>query len=188
MRGFLNTYSPSTITAYFRFENLSAETKSRHGIKAQDRLDCTAAYNPRNYKGLSSFVNSKGQLYLYRIRTNRIIRPLIRRKAKWALSSGRFNLSSMFLDESGKSYLGYGFPNANKQLVNGRPNPLYPYRNDCYLFITTPTLNTVEVFIIKGGRHMVQACYQRLLDGGFDHEIAQLRVSAQPMFDYWPAL
>ena len=53
------------MVAYFKFEKLPDEVRNHHKIKSKFRLDCTHYYNPSHYKGLTDFVNKKGQLFFY---------------------------------------------------------------------------------------------------------------------------
>ncbi|WP_157593744.1 hypothetical protein [Pontibacter actiniarum] len=127
-------------------------------------------------------------MYLYKIPAREFVKANSKRLAEWALSSGKLNLSSSYFEDPDFPEFGYGYPNANRLLSNRQPNPLFPYRNDCYLFITNQDLSTVEVLVIANGRNLAGAYYQRLIDGELDSEIEQLRAQAKPFFDYGSCL
>jgi hypothetical protein len=176
------------LTAYYRFEVLPDEVKAKHGIKAKARLDCTAYTNPTSYKGLIDFVNAKGYKFLYKNATKQYIKASSKRLAEWALGNGTLNLSSIYFEDIDFPQYGYGYPNANRLLSKGKPNPLFPFRNDCYLFITNKDLSNIELLVIADGRNLAAGYYQLLIDGGLDQELERLREQAQPFFNYESAL
>jgi hypothetical protein len=176
------------IAAYFKFESLTDEARAKHGIRSKGRIDCTAYTNPNNYLGLIDFINAKGQMYLYKIPAREFVKANSKRLAEWALSNGKLNLSSIYFEDTDYTEYGYGYPNANRLLSNGQPNPLFTYRNDCYLFLINPSLTTVEVLVIANGRNLTGAYYQRLIDGELDSELEQQRAQAKPFFDYESAI
>jgi hypothetical protein len=176
------------IAAYFKLESLADQVRAKHSIRAKDRIDCIAHANPNGYKGLIDFINSKGQMYLYKMAAREIVKASSKRLAEWALSNGKLNLSSIYFEDIDYPEYGYGYPNANRLLSKGQPNPLFSYRNDCYLFLTNSDLTTVEILVIANGRNLAGAYYQRLIDGELDSEIEQLRRQAKPLFDYDIAL
>jgi hypothetical protein len=176
------------IAAYLLFESLADGVKAKHGIRSKARLDCTTHTNPSGYTGLIDFINAKGQMYLFKIPAREFVKANSKRLAEWALSNGKLNLSSIYFEDIDYPQYGYGYPNANRLLSNGQPNPLFPYRNDCYLFITNQDLTKVEVLVITNGRNLTGAYYQRLIDGELDSEIEQLRAQAKPFFEYGSSL
>ena len=145
------------ITAYFKFEALPDGVKAQHNIRSKARLDCTAFTNLANYTGLIDFINAKGQMYLFKIPAREFVKANRKRLAEWALSNGKLNLSSIYFEDTDYPECGYGYPNANRLKSNGEPNPLFPYRNDCYLFLTDQDLSKVEVLVIANGRNLVPA-------------------------------
>ncbi|MFD3001462.1 hypothetical protein ACFS7Z_13915 [Pontibacter toksunensis] len=176
------------LAAYYRFEVLPDDVKAKHKIRSKARLDCTVHSNPTGYKVLIDFINHKGQMYLFRIPANGFIKANTRRLAEWSLTNGSLNLSSIYIEDTDFPEYGYGYPNANRLKSNGDANPLFLYRNDCYLFLTNKDLSLIEVLVIAEGRNLVGAYYQRLIDVKLDQEIEQLREQAQPFFDYGNAL
>ncbi|MFD2246367.1 hypothetical protein [Pontibacter ruber] len=176
------------LAAYYRFEVLPEAVKAQHKIRSKARLDCTAYTNSTGYTGLTDFVNAKGQMYLFRIPAREFVKANRKRLAEWALSNGSLNLSSIYFEDTDFPQFGYGYPNANRLLGNGTANPLFPYRNDSYLFITNADLTQVEVLVVLNSRNLVSAYYQRLIDGDLDRQLQQLREQAQPFFDYGSAI
>lgn len=176
------------IAAYFKFESLADGVRAKYGIRAKDRIDCTAHTNPTGYTGLIDFINAKGQMYLYKVAAREIVKASSKRLAEWALSNGKLNLSSIYFEDIDFPEYGYGYPNANRLLSNGTANPLFPFRNDCYLFLTNPDLTTIEVLVIANGRNLAGAYYQRLIDGEIDSDLEQLRAQAKPLFEYGSCL
>ncbi|MCJ8165525.1 hypothetical protein MKJ04_11800 [Pontibacter sp. E15-1] len=176
------------IAAYYRFENLPDEIKAKHNIRSKVRLDCTAYTNATGYTGLKAFLSPKGQMYLFKIPAREFVKANRKHLAAWALSNGKYNLSSIYFEDVDYPEYGYGYPNAKRLLSNGLENPLFPFRSDCYLFITNQDLTLVEVLVIIDGRNSVSGYYQRLLDGELDSELEQLRAQAKPLFIYGIAL
>ncbi|WP_187262632.1 hypothetical protein [Pontibacter beigongshangensis] len=176
------------IATYYLFECLPDDIKAKHGIKAKSRLDCTAFANPTGYTGLKDFVNNKGQMYLYKLPAREFIKANSKRLSEWALSNGKLNLSSIYFEDTDFPEYGYGYPNANRLLSNREPNPLFPFRNDCYLFIANADLTRVEVLVFINGRNLVTAYYPNLIDGHLDKELQSLRAQAKPFYNYESAL
>lgn len=176
------------LAAYFRFEVLPEEVKAQHKIRSKARLDCIAYTNSTNYKGLTDFVNPKGQMYIFKIPAKVIVKAMRKRLAEWSLTNGKVNLSSLYIEDVNYPEYGYGYPNANRLLSNGNKNRLFLFRKDCYLFITNKDVSSIEVLVIAEGRNLVNAYYQRLIDGYLDKELRELREQAQPFFDYGSAI
>ncbi|AKQ44439.1 hypothetical protein TH63_00370 [Rufibacter radiotolerans] len=176
------------LTAYYKLEILQDYLRQANKINSKTRLDCTLQTNPKNYTGLTDFVNAKGQMYFYKTPAREFVKANCKRLAEWALSNGKLNLSSIYFEDIDFPQFGYGYPNANRLKSNREPNPLFPFRNDAYLFITNADLSQVEVLVIAEGRNLVNAYYQRLIDGELDQEVQTLRQQAQPLFDYGSAI
>jgi hypothetical protein len=176
------------LTAYYRFEVLPERIKKQHKITGITRLDCTAFANPKKYAGMSAFEDKKGHMRLYKRLVNPA-NPFSTRFAKWALYNGSLNLSSIYYENQAYSTLGYGYPNGKKYRgKDNSPNPLYAFRNDCYLFLTDQDLSKVEVLVIANGRNSVNDCYKLLLRGALDNELQNLRLQAKPFFNYGSSL
>ncbi|WP_210466708.1 hypothetical protein [Rufibacter roseolus] len=176
------------IAAYYRFEVLSDRLKELNKIRSKARLDCIAHTNVRGYTGLTDFVNCKGQIAFYKTPAKEFVKADKRRIAEWSLTNGNLNFSSIYFEDIDYPECGYGYPNANRLLANGSPNPLFSFRNDCYLFLTNPDLSQIEILVITGGRNLVNLYYQRLIDGDIDQEVQTLRQQAKPFYDYGSAI
>ena len=161
------------------------EVRACNKIKSLNRLDCIGYTDnvPNGYKGLLSFVNSKGQLFLYRASAPAIVKANSKRVATWILTHGSLNVSSIYLE---LPEYGYGYPNAKPFLNNGSPNPLFPFRSDAYLFIVNKDISVIELLIIPNEKNMISGYHNQLIDGEFNEEINQLRNDAKPFFKYLP--
>ena len=140
---------------YFKFHNLPQVARDKFNIKSPNRLDCVSIYNPDDYKGLTFFVNNKGQMYLYRTLTSAIVQTDPMRQANFMLTGKSINLSSIYNDLHRPGF-GYGNPPHSKMLGRKRnkPNPLYTWRDDLYLFIFNPDYTEIELIIIPDGKNL----------------------------------
>jgi hypothetical protein len=170
------------ITARFLFENMAEDVKKANGIRAAQRLDCTQISGI--YEGLDAFKNKKGIIYLFPTETNDFVECDGKRIATMALTNGTLNLSSLYIENLDFPQFAYGYPNARPKLRDGSPNPLLPYRQDGYLFLTDTDLKRVELFVIEGGRNYIREAYSRFIDGELDTDIERLRASARPLYKY----
>lgn len=173
-----------TIAAYYKFQNLPQEVKDANKIRSPQRLECVAAANPIGYKGMEPFLNKKGQLFFYLTEAEKIVEAEQERRAEVALTNGSLNFSSLFLPDLDQPEFSFGHPNSKRLLSNRKPNPLYPFRNDGYLFLSSLDYQQIELLIIPQGRYLIQAYCHRLMDGGFEEEIAHLWEQAEPPFLY----
>jgi len=173
------------IGAYFKLATLPDEVRAANKIKGETRLDCISFTDmvSGNYKGLTNFVNKKGQLFLYKRPFRDFINTDSKRLAEWTLIKG-LNFSSIYINDLDCPEIGYGYPNANRLLKNGSKNPLFEFRNDGYLFILNKDYSEIEVLIILDGRNLISSYYQKLIDGGFDDEVRQLRQQAKVFYQY----
>jgi len=171
---------------YYKFLDLPAEPRQRFNIKSPNRLDCISANNPQDYKGLTFFVNGKGQLYLYKTPAKNISRSDPRRRADWALTGKSINLTSLFIDLPDYPQYAYGYGPYSQYLgkKKDKPNPLYAFRNDLYLFILNADYSELEIIIIPDGKNLWNSFYLKLIQGEFDKQIDNLRDNAIPFFDY----
>lgn len=174
------------LNQYYKFSALSDEVKELNKIKSKARLDCIA-YTDKdksNNKGLTNFVNSKGQLFLYKTPAREIANTDSKRLAEWMLTNNSLNFSSIYIEDVDCPELGYGYPNSKRLLSNGNQNPLFTFREDAYLFIVNSDYTEIEVFVIIGGRNLISSYYQIMIDGGFDERIKELRRQSIPYFKY----
>jgi len=174
------------IAAYYRLIALPDEVKAANKIRSKVRLDCIAFTDhvAGGYKGLTFFVNAKGQLCFYKTPAREIINTDSKRLAEWSLTNNSLNLSSIYIEDVDFPEIGYGYPNANRLLTNGSFNPCFAFRNDGYLFLLNSDYSEIEMLIIGDGRNLITSYYQKMIDGGFDVEVEALRKQARPFFNY----
>lgn len=175
------------IGAYYKLALLSDEVRAANKIRSKARLDCISFTDMvgSGYKGLTKFVNYKGQLFFYKTACMDFVNTDSKRLAEWSLTSGNnLNFSSIYIDDLEFPELGYGYPNPNRLLKNGSQNPLFEFRNDGYLFLMNKDYSEIELLIIPDGRNLISSYYQKLIDGGFDDEVSQLRQQARIFYQY----
>lgn len=174
------------IGAYYKFVLLSDEVRAANKIRSKARLDCVSFTDqvPEGYQGLTIFVNSKGQLFFYKTPCRDFVNTDSKRLAEWSLTNSSLNLSSIYIEDMDCPEIGYGYPNANRLLSNGSPNPLFPYRNDGYLFLLNRDYTEIELLVIPDGRNLISSYYQKMIDGGFDEQISEMRKQAKPFYQY----
>jgi hypothetical protein len=174
------------IKAYFKLTTLTDDLKTANKIKSKARLDCTSFTDlvAGGYKGLTNFINPKGQLLFYKTACRDFVNSDSKRLAEWSLTGNGLNFSSIYIDDTDFPEIGYGYPNANRYLSNGCLNPLFEFRNDGYLFIINSDYSEIEILIIPDGRNLISSYYQKMIDGGFDFEVNQLRQQAKIFYQY----
>ena len=174
------------IAALYKFVALSDEIKAQNKIRSKARLDCTAFSDTTSggYKALTNFVNTKGHLCLYKTPPTDFVNADSKRIAEWSLTNNNQNLSSIYIEDIDYPEIGYGYPNPNRLLKNGSQNPLFPFRNDGFLFILNSDYTEIEILIIPDGRNLISSYYQKMIDGGFENEIRELRANTKPYFKY----
>lgn len=174
------------IEAYYKLALLPEEVRASNKIKSKARLDCVGFTDrvPGGYKGLTNFVNCKGQLFFYKAPPREFSQADSKRLAEWALTNNSLNLSSIYIEDTDFPEIGYGYPNANRLLNNRSPNPLFPFRNDGYLFLINNDYTEIELLVIVDGRNLITSYYQKMIDGGFEEELLLLRVQASPFYNY----
>ena len=158
------------IKAYFKLMILPDEVRANNKIKSKARMDCVLFTDlvTGKYKGLTNFVNHKGQLFFYKTPCRDFVSADSKRIAEWSLTNSGLNFSSIYIEDMDCQEFGYGYPNAKMLLSNGSQNPLFPFRNDGYLFIVNKDYSEIEILIIPDGRNLISSYYQKLIDGGFD--------------------
>lgn len=174
---------------YIKMQQLPDEVKRVNKIKVGariPRLDCVSMAG--FYDGLKPLFSSKGQLKFYLVETRGLINSNDHRRAGYFLMGEcSINFSSIFLQdfETGDRCFGYGEPNINKTLKNGESNPMLPFCEDAYLFITNPKFTEIEILIISKGRYLIQGYTKQLASGAFDEALDVMREQAKPIFNYW---
>lgn len=174
----------SIVTAFYRFEVLDEKIRTLNGFKSPNRYDCTAAYNPTGYGLVPLFQHQKGMLCLYLTLVREIVKIESRRRATYALTDGKQNLTSLFFGDSLLSQFCYGYPNGNRLLSNGQPNPAAPYKHDAFLLICDWQRQVIELLVIKNGKPLLDKLYNLLIQGRLTGEIERLRKLARPYYPY----
>ena len=176
---------------YIKLEQLPEEVKRVNNIKvgaSVPRLDCTAMAG--YYEGLKCLTSSKGQLKFYLQQTRGLINSNDQRRAVFFLMGEHsINFSSVFMqsfDNADQSKcFGYGEPNKNAMMKNGNLNPMLPYSEDGYLFISNPGFTVIEILIITKGRYLLQGYLKMLENGAYEEALQAMREQAKPIFNYW---
>jgi hypothetical protein len=165
---------------------LPDEVRAVNKIKSKSRLDCILCTDKteNGYKGLTKFVNYKGQMFFYKTPARDFVNTDSKRLAEWSLTGGGLNFSSIYIDDIEFPEIGYGYPNAKRILSNGSENPLFEFRNDGYLFMMNKDYSAIELFVIPDGRNLISSYYQKMIDGGFDDDVRELRNQAKIFYPY----
>ena len=168
------------IKAFFKVAVLPDDVRAANKIRSKARLDCISYADlvAGSYKGLTKFVNHKGQLFFYKTPCRDFVNTDSKRLAEWSLTGNGLNFSSIYIDDLEFPEIGYGYPNANRLLKDGSQNPLFEFRNDGYLFLMNKDYSEIEILVIPDGRNLISSYYQKLIDGGFDDDIQALRQQA----------
>ena len=58
------------------------------------------------------------------------------------------------------------------------------FRNDGYLFLINKDYSEIELIVIPDGRNLISSYYQKMIDGGFDDEVRELRQQAKAFYQY----
>jgi len=174
------------IGAYYKLAILPDEVMAANKIRSKARLDCICFTDMMagGYKGLTNFVNNKRQLFFYKTPCRDFVNTDSKRIAEWSLTGNGLNFSSIYIDDLDCPEIGYGYPNANRLLSNDSLNPLFEFRNDGYLFLINRDYSEIELLVIPDGRNLIGSYYQKMIDGGFDDEVRQLRQQAKAFFNY----
>lgn len=172
------------IAAYYLFEVLPDEVRVQNGIRSKTRLDLTRYTERKQYKGLESFKNHKGQIYLNLCPSNELVQAKDKRRAEYCLSDGKKNLSSLYVENLEVPEYAFGYPNGKPKLKNGEPNPLLPYKNDGYLFRINTDYSCIELLILSGERHHISYHYQRLTEGEYEGVIDTMKADAKLFYAY----
>jgi hypothetical protein len=173
-------------SAYFELVVLPDEAKTKHKIKLEakvKRFDCIrfSGY----YKGIEPFLSPKGMLFMYCQKANTMVNASDERLTDYVLQSNSLNFSSIYpLLTPEFTGFAYGEPNNKKHLSNGKPNPIYEFKNDGFLFIINPDYTKIELLIIESSRYTIQGYLKQLANGEFDEALQQMRATAKPFYEY----
>lgn len=171
-------------------EELSSKVRTENNLNpdTKDRLDCTSYYSSdESLRGLEFFKNKKGQIYFYRTKPKIIVEAAIKRQTDLLLGGKSINLSSIYIDGVECSKYGYGNPPAKPMLgkKNKKPNPLFSFRNDLYLFVMNEERTQIELVIIPDQKSLWLSHYQKLIADELEEELNFLRSQSKPLFNYF---
>lgn len=173
-------------SAYYELVVLPNEVKAKHKIKLDakiKRFDCIrfAGY----YKGIEPFKNKKGMFIEFLTPANTMVHTTDERRAEYVLQNNSQNFSSIYTLLQ-PEFIGFawGEPNNKKNLSNGKPNPMYEFKNDGFLFIINPDFTRIELLIIESGRYTIQGYLKQLAAGEFNEALQQMRTTAKTFFEY----
>ncbi len=172
---------------YLKLIDLPQQARDSFNIKSLQRLDCVSACIPNaDMRGLTFFINGKGQLYFYKTKARDICKVDLKRQAVWMLTGKSINLSSIFVELEEYPQFAYGNPPHSKMmgLKRDKPNPLFAFKNDLYLFLINSDYSEIELIILPGQKNLWNTYYFKLIQGEFDELIEKLRTNAEPFFDY----
>ena len=137
------------------------------------------------FKPLQEIKNAKDEIVMYYQRNDKC-NP--NSKAETRLQcKGSVNFSSVYLDnlKIGEMLIGSGEPPQTRELKDGKkgskPNPFFESKDDGYLFVISPELNTIEIIVVPNGRYLIQGVAKQLADGQFNDALSQMRDTAKPM-------
>jgi len=137
------------------------------------------------FKPLQSIKNAKNEIVMYYQRNDKCNKNST---AETRLQcKGSVNFSSVYLKglKVGETLIGHGEPPQTEYLKDSKkgkkPNPFFESRNDGYLFVITPDLNTIEILIVSNSRYYIEGYAKQLADGQFDEALKQMRDTAKPM-------
>lgn len=173
-------------SAYYDLAILHDEVKAKHKLKVGAKTTSLHCIRSAGfYKGIFPFKNKKGMFFLYLTKANTMVTTTDERRSDYVLQNNSLNFSSIYpLLRPEFSGFAWGEPNNKKNLSNGKPNPMYEFKDDGFLFIIKPDYSKVELLIIEGGRYLIQGYLKQLASGEFDDALYQMRIKAQPFFEY----
>lgn len=179
----------ATISAYLCFEQLPEyKTVTRKGVttqRKQPRFDLVSICG--YWEALENLKNYRGLLFMNLIPTDKNeYRKQDGTTPEYYLQctpakSKAINFSGIrFLYNDGKETLfASGEPSDRAKLKGGVDNPMYAQRNDGFLFLLTPDMERMEILVIQGGRHLIDAYRKQLSCGGFDEVLNEMRRNAK---------
>jgi hypothetical protein len=129
------------------------------------------------FKPLKSITNGKNEIVMY-LQRNDKCNPNSTAELRLQCKNS-INFSSVYLVKIGNNTIGYGEPPQTKQLKGGKQNPFFDNREDAYLFIISPDMNTIEILVVPQGRQLIRGYAAKLSDGQLDDELRELRKSAK---------
>ncbi len=173
---------------YFKLEQLSPEIRIQNNLKpdTKNRLDCTFFNAPESHlRGLTFFVNHKGMFYLNLTPAQKVSKASLQRQAVYMLTGRSVNLTSIFIDDPESPEYAYGNPPYKPMLTKKKkPNPMFSFKEDLYLFIINDDYTQVELVIVPGQKNLWTSYYLKLIQGELNSAIQNLRDGAKPFYHY----
>lgn len=188
---------------YMQLRQLTNEERVRNGLKLDPktpRLDLISMSGW--WPAIELLKSKKGMVFFNVIESRGTIDSIeSRRSTYWLQCSSipapidNFNFSSIYTlsNRLNGQMIGHGCPSPDQYLEpkkgkNGqmieRPNPLYSYRLDGFLFIVQPDYSMLEIVIVPSSKYSIETTAQKLLAGYMDEELDALRHAAIPFFQY----
>ncbi len=177
---------------YFEFVVLPEDTRALFKIKSTERLDCTWFASDDSMRGMGIFVNSSGMFYIRKNQARQFVDTDPRRIADMALTGnisryGPMNITSIHGDMIEHPNVGYGNPDPRKNLRrkgSDRPNPLFAFKDDLYVFLMNEPRTRIEMLIIPGEKNRALSYWKRFAEGEYTEEVQVLREKSRRFFDY----
>ncbi|MDR0793927.1 MAG: hypothetical protein LBE82_11510 [Chitinophagaceae bacterium] len=139
------------------------------------------------FKPLQTITNPKGEIVMY-WQNNDVCNPNSKSETRLQCSyKGSVNFSSIYMKQLkiGETLIGYGNPPVTKELKNGKkgtkPNPFYENKEDGYLFLIAPDLQTLEILVVPKAGNIISGIAKQLADGQLNEALQQIRNTAKPM-------
>lgn len=174
---------------YLKLQELTPEIRLNNKLKPEtkNRLDCVTANIPdNNLRGMSYFINKRGQMFFNKTLAKDIVKADLKRQAVWMLTGKSINISSLYIDIPEYPQYSHGNP-PHAEIIGRkkpRPNPFLLFRNDLFLFIINSDYTVIELIIIPEQKNLWNTYYLKLIQGEFDELIQNLRNNASTFFDY----
>jgi len=133
------------------------------------------------FKPLQAIRNAKNEIIMYYQRNDKCNKNST---AETRLQcKGSINFSSIYFKnlKIGEINIGCGEPPAMEYFKNRKRNPFFESKEDGYLFLIAPDLQTIEILIVPNSRHYIEGIAKKLADGKFDDALNQMRDTAKPM-------
>ena len=156
---------------YYLFEQLPFDETKKLGARnfSEHRRDCTRIYDPNKTNPLKDFISRSPGIIRLSIRENHhLINAAKNRVSDVSLWGRGGNLSSLYSDVHNSIFY-YGNPKIG---------------TDAYLFKCTENFKEIELFIIEGGRWMLQNHYEAFLSGEYDNHMEKVRKESIRFQDY----
>jgi hypothetical protein len=138
------------------------------------------------FKPLNALKNAKSEIIMYYQRNDKC-NPNSTAETRLQCK-GSVNFSSVYLEnlKIGETLIGYGEPPQTKELGGKKKqqNPFFDNRQDGFLFILAPDLQTIEILIVPNGRALIRGYAAKLADGQLTNILNELRQSAKSEFPY----